>query len=295
MCKKLIKTTLFGGGALLLAGFLIFGKDFHSYAKTAFHDVQSAVKDGVSVDFELRRAKELIQQIEPQILEARREVARAEVELDGLKKEIRGLEDNLDKGQGKIGRLRQMLSESGVENGSAGRLRTVSNVRGHGAFRYEISRLQVERELARTFDLFRSQKELMESKSKLILRQSQILEAARTKLVAVRGEKQRLEDLTTQLEARKRQLDALAASNQQYEFDDSALSKAKAVLDDIKKRLDVKERMIQEGIFFETGVIGTAVEEETRDITSEVDEYFSAKEGVGDAASKALQTADKGR
>ena len=280
MFKKLIKWTAISGLALLIGGFVFFGKGFSSYASTAFEDVRDAVHQNVSVDFELRRAKGLIAKIDPEILEARREVARSEVDLDRLGIQIQNLQANLAKGEHKITRLREYLAEN--PSPVAGEVRSVAyKVESHNHWRAKISRIRYEQELARSFDLYRNQKGMLKSKTELMVRQRQILEASRSKLVAVRSEKQKLEDMVTQLDARKRQLDALAATTHQVDLDDSVLSQAKTVLGEIQKRLDVKEKMIQEGIFMETGMASQSLE--TRDIAREVDDYFTARRPVAEA------------
>ena len=281
MCRKLLKWTAISGLVLAVGGFLFFGKGFTSYASTAFEDIRHAVKDNVSVDFELRRAKSLITKIDPEILEARREVARSEVDLDRLGVGIQNLQANLIKGEEKISRLRNYLAQNPAP-AADGEIRSVAySADSNNHWRAKVSRIRYEQELARSFDLFRNQKALLKSKTELLVRQRQILEASRSKLVAVRSEKQKLEDMITQLEARKRQLDTLAATTHQIDLDDSALSQAKTVLGEIQKRLDVKEKMIQEGLFMETGIASQAVE--SRDITREVDDYFMPRKPVADA------------
>ena len=294
MCRKLLKWTAISGLVLAVGGFLFFGKGFTSYASTAFEDIRHAVKDNVSVDFELRRARSLVTKIDPEILEARREVARSEVDLDRLGVDIQKLQASLTKGEEKIGRLRNYLAQNPAPT-SGGELRSVAwSTESNNHWRAKVSRIQYEQELARSFDMFRNQKALLKSKTELMVRQRQILEASRSKLVAVRAEKQKLEDMITQLEARKRQLDTLAASTHQIALDDSALSQAKTVLGEIQKRLDVKEKMIQEGLFMETGIASPTVE--SRDITREVDEYFMPRKPVADAEGLGnLRTSDTGR
>jgi len=298
MCRKLLKWTAISGLVLAVGGFLFFGKGFTSYASTAFEDIRHAVKDNVSVDFELRRAKSLITKIDPEILDARRDVARSEVDLDRLGVSIQTLQANLIKGEDKISRLRSYLTQNPAQNPAQnpeGGIRSVAyTVDSNTHWRAKVSRIRYEQELARSFDMFRNQKALLKSKTELMVRQRQILEASRTKLVAVRSEKQKLEDMITQLEARKRQLDALAATTHQIDLDDSALSQAKTVLGDIQRRLDVKEKMIQEGLFMETGVASQTLE--TRDITREVDDYFMPRKPVADAHGLGqLKTSDSGR
>ncbi len=300
MFRKLLKWTLISGVTLGVVGFLFFGKGFTSYASTAFNDVRTAVRENVSVDFELRRAKSLIGKIDPEILEARREVARSEVDLDRLGVGIRNLQARLVKGEQRISSLREHLAMiPAMAPAVGGEVRSVSyQVEPENLWRAKVDRIRYEQELARTFDLYRNQKSLLKSKTNLMVRQRQILEASRTKLAAVRSEKQKLEDMVTQLEARKRQLDALAATTHQIDLDDSVLNQAKTVLGDIQKRLDVKEKMIQEGIFMETGIASESLV--SRDITSEVDAYFMPQKPVAGriaprAEARVLQPIESGR
>ena len=79
----------------------------------------------------------------------------------------------------------------------------------------------------------------------------------------------------TRLKTQKRQLDALAASSRTIQLDDTALGRAREVLDEVKNRLDVAQRMLEDELFFEPEGAGGP----RRDIVSEVRRFLSDEGG----------------
>lgn len=263
-CKKLIKWSLLGTAGVVGTGYLVFGKNLTSYVGTAYSDVKEAVVGSVPLDFELRRARQLIKKIDPEIHEARREVARAEVELDAVKGHIRNLKRSISKSEGKMHKHRRFLRGEGEAV-------TVFN----GRRDYGVA--AVKSELIRTFDMYRNQIDLLRSKEATMKRQGQVLDAARKKLLAVRSERNKLVDTVGVLEARKRELDAMAATTKRAgELDTSNLREARRLLNDIKTRLDVSTKIIQEELFLTNGEV--AVADEDRDILKEMEDYFTGEE-----------------
>jgi hypothetical protein len=244
----------------------MFGSKLPSYVSTAFGDMRHAVKSSVPMEFELKRARTLIQKIDPEIKEARRDVARAEVELDNNKSEIRRLDATVAKARVKMQRHRQYLAGEGEA------VPVFDSDSEYGT-------VAVQRELCRTFDMYKNQSSLLTSKKALQKRQQQILKASRTKLIAVRAERNKLMDMVATLDARKRQQDAMAANLQKFDLDTSALSQAKKTIADIKKRLDVSQKIIQEELFLTHGVTVTEpADEDKRDILGEMEDYFSGND-----------------
>ncbi|HHI79846.1 MAG TPA: hypothetical protein ENK02_07675 [Planctomycetes bacterium] len=284
MCKW-VKRLVFLGVLVAGVGYLTFGTSMGSYAKTAFGDLRGKIKKAVPVDFELRRAHGLIREIDPEINSARRDVARAEVELENLEEEIRNLKTAITEGEAKIGRQRKFLAQLPRMNGDSVLTVNISSAGVQLTSKAPLAQ-RVRRDLARTFDLYRNQKELLRSKLTLVSRQRRVLEAARSKLDSVRAERAKLEDMISSLEAKKKQLDAMAAAAKRFDLDTSALGEARKVLADIRKRLDVTKKIIEEDMFL---VTGTPSEEDgpQRDILEEVDRYFGGKQ---ESSAKALKT-----
>ena len=262
-CKKLVKWVVVPTALVAGTGFLFFGRGVTSYVHTAWNDASDAVRGSVPVEFELRRAKTLMQKIDPEIKEARREAIRAQIDLEQLDKQIRVLEATVAKTERKMQRHKTFLQ--GGE--------TVTVFHGNR----EYGTVAVKAELARTFDAYRNLAELLNSKKSVRSRQSKIVTNTKTKLLAVKDERDRLQDAITALDARKRQIDALAAtSSKTTEFDTSSLSEAKKLVAGITRRLDISERMIKEDLYLQTGEEATAVTAD-RDIVTEIDQYLSSR------------------
>ena len=255
---KLVKWTAIGLVGAGATGWFLFGDHMGSYFETATNAVREGVRGKIPIEFELKRAEKLIQAIEPEINDCKRDLARAEVELDHMVNQVGRLERKVGEQQAKLKNGCDIL----------GTAQTAS---------YEFSgqhysRRRVELDLERTFEAFKNNKALLRGKQVLIERQTKAVSAARAKLDAVRAEKARLEHSIATLKAQKVQFDALAAASSRFDLDDSALSKAKEVLTEVKKRLDVAQRMIEDDIFFTEGI--ESEEQPSRDIVKEINAHF---------------------
>lgn len=258
---KFAKWTLIGVVITGVAGWFVFGDRFSSYFSTMAGSVRETMRSQVPVDFELKRAESLIRDIEPQIHGCKREVAQAEVNLENLKADVERLEKSV------------ALSEQKLKHGAAWLdSGAVAEIRLAGR---PVTRQRIEMDLERTFQNHRNNTELLRGKRALILHQERAVLATREKLDAVRSEKSRLEDLVATLKTQKAQIDALAAGSLRFDLDDSALSKAKEVLSDVKNRLDVAQKMIADDMFFAEGVDVRVPSD--RDVVLEIRRYFDSE------------------
>src|SRR3954466_506692 len=105
MVKKAVVGAGLGAGAL----FLVFGTHAPGYVRTAFHKVKHNVKDAVPLPFDIDRAREEIASLEPAIHENIERLARAEVEVIGLDKEIAKIRTNMDTEKKALLTLRESL------------------------------------------------------------------------------------------------------------------------------------------------------------------------------------------
>jgi hypothetical protein len=269
--RKLIKWTFLSTVVIVGAGFF-FLDDPCSYFTTAIHDVRSSVRRKVPLEFELKRARNLIRQIDPQVMDSRRDVARSEVGLEHLQREIQGLRAIVATGEINVRKQRAAIS--------GGQFTPAS-------FRSAYSEVKMRQNLIRSFDLLKSRSRLLKSKESLYTRQVTVLSAAREKLMAIRAEKQNLEDLVTSLDAQKRSNDRMAAAARNFTWDTSPLGKARKLLDSIETRLRVQAKMIQEDLYDVAG-IPEARQDEQRDILKEVDNYID-----GDASDSNTSTREE--
>ena len=67
MIRKAIKYGVVPVVALLLVGGLMFGSDLGSYISSSARSVRESVKDSVPTEFELQRARDLLEQIVPEM------------------------------------------------------------------------------------------------------------------------------------------------------------------------------------------------------------------------------------
>jgi len=262
---KIVKWGVVGVVVVSTAGFILFGSNALNYASTAVGSVKDSVRGQIPIEFELKRAENLIQDIGPQIMQCKRDVALQEVQLDNLTADVARLERVVARAERKLKVGADMLAG------------------GEGQSSYELaggvySRERVEIDLERTFDAFRQNGSLLESKRALIERQTRAVAAARSKLDAVRAEEARLVGLVGQLKTQKAQVDALKASSRGFALDDSALGQAKEVLAQVKERLDVAQKMLADDMFFQDGIAMDAGP--TRDIITEIQHHFRGGEQV---------------
>lgn len=257
MIRKSFRILFVGGAALAVLGYVLFGGAFPSYFGTAVDTARAAVADHVPVDLEIRRAEGLIRQVDPQIEACKRDLARAEVELEDLQQSVQRLEQCVAAEEQKL--------KLGAERLRGG---AVLAVAADGA---ELRRVQAA--LERRKDGYVNDAAMLKTRRTLIERQQQAVAAARQRLDAVRIERGALDDQLQALRTQKLQLDALGATSRRFELDDSALGRAKEALAGVKKRLDVAQRVLENDLAF----AGEPAADPSpgRDVVKEIDELFA--------------------
>lgn len=273
MIGKTIKLVILSGAVLGGAGFLLLGTAFPSYVATAASSVREGVVGQIPIDLEIKRAEHLIQQIDPQIDTCKRDLARAEVELEELQRSVQRLEQAVDQEEKKLKVGARMLSGDGSAQ--------VQLAADFG------SRRRVEAELCRTKDSYVNNSAILKSKKALIERQSKAVDAAQQRLYAVRSEREALADQVRALKTQQQQVDALAANSSRFDLDSTALSQAKEVISAVRKRLDVAQRMLENDMVFQGGD-AIEVGAEHRDVVQEIHELFRAEQAGAPAAPAAM-------
>src|SRR5687767_2599722 len=140
MICKLLKYGVISVPGVALVGGVVFGTDLVSYVTSGSRQFRSAVKDNVPIEFELARARDLVDDIVPEMQANVRLVAQQEVEIATLRDEIAGAREALAGERAKLTKLRNCLSTNDV-----------SFSIGDATY----TRDEVGRELARRFDLVR--------------------------------------------------------------------------------------------------------------------------------------------
>lgn len=262
MVGKVIKYGAIGTGGACLLGLLVFGGDLFSYVSSSVNSARSAVKESVPIDFELRRAHDLLENVIPEMQANVRLIAQEEVEVANLKQDIQQSDLALAAERGRIEKLSGMLN---VEQASY----------TFGERKY--SRDDVKDDLARRFDRFKEAQQIQDGKRHLLTSREKSLSAAMQQLDKTRSQKVVLEDKIAALEAQHRLVKAASAGSQ-FKVDNSKLAQTDKLISDIKKRLDVAERVLSHEARFVQPIEVDTVSE--KDLLSQVNEYFTKDASV---------------
>lgn len=226
---RLIKYGFLGMMTIAAAGFLVFGSQLPSYLATTGTTAQQAIQNAVPVEFELKRAKQLIEEILPDLQSQIRMIAQEEVEIASLEKEILQSEKTLDSDRQVLAALRQDMS-----------IQTV-------AYRPNdpnSDRHRMTTKLAQRFSKFKQGELTLASKHRLLEKRQEGLNAALTLLDKMRDRKAELELKVEGLAAQHRLVQASALETGSS-FDSNRLADADQLLNSIETRLEVAERVLQ--------------------------------------------------
>jgi chromosome segregation ATPase len=261
MILRWVKWGVMGTVGLGLLGGMLFGKDIVSYAKSSAKGVRTAVKDSVPIEFELRRARDLLEEIIPEMQANIRRIAEDEVEVASLKGEIAKNQESLNDEQSKIKTLRVALEQPRAQYAFAGK---------------KFSHDEVKLDLASRFERFKESEVVLASKVRLLSQREKSLDGARQLLAKTSSEKRILENRIEALASQYRLVKA-ASVGSNLQMDNSKLAQTEKLIAQIQKRLDVAERVLaHESAFVESIPVDTVVE---TDLVAQIDEYFDAHKG----------------
>jgi len=262
----MIKKAVLGATLSAAALYMAFGTSAPSYVRTAFHRVRHNAQDAVPPQFEIERARGEIANLEPAIRDNIEALARAEVDVEHLDREIVAVRGNLATETKAMLALRESL-ESGD-----------FRLAGHGHVNYTAE--EVKGELARRLDHYRNVKQILEEKEATLKARQKAVVAARKQLMEMAAQKQALSTKLEGIEAKLKMIEATRASNE-FDFDGSALARAKQSVAELEKRLEVLDRKAEmEGRFTDAGIPLNL--EPGRDVVKEIDEEFGAASAKGD-------------
>lgn len=258
----MLKKTLFGLIAVGLLGTFVFGRDAASYLRTGCKNVRNAVKSEVPLEFEIARARTLVDQLVPDIRNCMHAIAEQQVDVEYRQAALAQKEAGLVKQKEAILTLRSDLASGKV------------------AFTYasqSFTSQEVSRDLAHRFERYKSAEEILAGDRTILQARRQTLVANNEKLDSMLKAKKELEVKLEQLQARVQTVRAAEAVSA-VTIDDSNLNRARDLIADLNKQLDVKKRLIDT----ETKLTGLIPVEEssqvaTPDLGSQIDAYFGSE------------------
>lgn len=277
VCSMIKKAVL---GAALSAGamYLVFGTSAPSYVRTAFHKFRHDAKSAVPVQFEIDRARQEIANLEPAIKDNIEVLARAEVDVEYLNREIASTQANLANEKKAMLALRESLQTGDFR------------LAGHGHVRYTED--EVKGDLARRLDRYRNVNKILEEKEATLKAREKSVIAARKLLMEMAAQKQTLLTKLEKIEAHLKMIEATRATNE-FDFDDSALARAKQSVSELEKRLEVLDRKAEmEGRFVDSGNLPVGLEPD-RDVVREIDDEFGTPAAAPKADNGSVPAKDK--
>ena len=278
MITKWLKIGVIGTAGFCLLGGLFFGKDLASYVRSSARGMRTVVKGSVPIEFELRRARDLLEDIIPEMRVNIQLIAQEEVEVAALKAELARGEESLGEERERVQTLRASLQRHQASYRFGGR---------------EYSHTDVKADLAGRFERLREGELVLASKARLLVSRENSLNAAMQLLEKTRGEKRILENKIEALASQHRLVKA-AAVGSKIHVDNSKLAQTEKLIAQIQKRLNVAERVLaHESRFVESIPVDSIVEE---DLVAQVDEYFetrNSEESGENAALVAIATGEE--
>jgi len=260
MVCSIVKKAILGAALSAGALYFAFGTSAPSYVRTALCWGRHSAKNAVPVQFDIERARGEIANLEPAIRNNIEALARAEVDVEHLDREIVAVRDNLAGEKKTILAMRQSL-ESGD-----------FRLAGHG--RYQYTAEEVKSDLVRRLDHFKRVTRILDEKEATLKARQKAVIAARKQLTVMAAQKQMLLTKLEGIEAQLKMIEATKATNE-FDFDDSSLARAKQSVSDLEKRLEVLARTAEmEGQFIDSDIPVSV--EPGRDVVKEIDEQFGA-------------------
>jgi predicted nucleic acid-binding Zn-ribbon protein len=255
----MIKKTIIATAAVLLAGVLLFGRNTIGYIRTSLGYVHDTVENSVPVGFEIDHARHMIQDLAPEVRKNMHVIAKEEVEVQRLEEQIANSEAKLVKEKEQILRLKTDLA-------------TAKDSYSYGGRNY--SAAEVRTDLANRFDRYKTGEATLNSLKQVHDARLKSLAAARQKLDGMLAQKRQLQVDVENLEARN-QMVAAAQTTSNYQFDDSQLGRVKELVQNVKTRLDVTEKLVGA----ETEFQGEIPLDKTtpQNIVDQVGDYFGDK------------------
>jgi len=265
MLKKMI---LVGGAATLLSG-VSLGTPLWSYARCATNWLTDSASDAVPLEWELKRARQMIEDLQPEIAKNAKQIAREKIEVAKLERQVEQCDEALAKTQSDIERLSADLRSGGTSYSYAGKTYTA---------------VAVKEDLNNRFNRFKTRRETVEKLQQMLTAREASLRSAADRMDAMLAAKSQLEVEVENLQARMGAL-RVAQTSSELSLDDSQLSQTRQLLDEIATRIDVEE----ETVAIDTQYFGEIDLEEpaSEDLLNEISLYFN-KSNSNDAVSTSV-------
>ena len=264
MLKKLFKSSFLLCLGVFLVAALLFGPHAFEYFTGTVRHIQRGVANNVPIEFELERARDMLEEIIPEMHANVKLISQEEVEIAALKTEIDSTVKPMAMEREAIENLNQQLC-----------LHKASyQVGGH-----QFTRQELTDDLANRFERFKESEMIKQSKEKMLkIRESSLANAIKN-LENTKKNKQLLQNKIASLESKYRLIQASSVGTE-YSIDNSKLSQTEKLISQINKRLDVAERVLaNEGRFLENKTTANITVEDAvneQELIGQIRDYFNS-------------------
>jgi predicted nucleic acid-binding Zn-ribbon protein len=260
----MLKKALIVLGVLLVGGWLWAKTDVWSYAKTAWHEGRAYVKKQVPLDFEIKRAREMIASLNQEEDKLISVMAKQMVAIEGLEKEI-------ERDRGHLARQKDEIQAKNDELKSGQAVLVSDGI--------ELGRDVFVFSLEKQFNNFVANESAAEAKTKTLDYHKQSLAGAKEQLDAVRSQKHELQARLDLAEVELQNVKAAQARSRcVVKFDDSQLAKVKELVDEIET--NIREQKYELKLRDNQRTVTTTPTRSTRspsNLAKDIDSHFGAK------------------
>ncbi len=264
MIKKIL---IIGGGAALVSMVLV-GRDAMSYVRTSFGYVSDAASEAVPIEFQIDRARNMIQDLVTEVRKNMHIIAKEEVEVQRLDEQIGESESRMAKDKDQLMRLKDDASSGQAKFVYAGRSYTLDEVRN---------------DLTNRFERYKTGEATLASLKEIRNARQKSLVAAQQKLEGMLASRRQLQVEVENLEARL-QMIAAAKATSNYQFDDSRLGRVKELVSNLKSRLEVAEKLVNAEVYYQDEIPLDKASPEN--IVEQVTEHFAPQTTPADSVEK---------
>lgn len=266
----MLRKVFLAAGAMAVLSGLSLMTPLWSYGRCAADWMKQSASDAIPLEWEIKRARQMIGDLQPEIAKNAKQIAREKVELARLQRQAKQCGDSLEKTQSDIERLSADLRS------------------GHSQYTYAnhtYTSAEVRDDLSTRFDRFKTRSETHAKLQQMVAAREASLRSAGKRMDAMLAAKSQLEVEIENLQARTSSL-RVAQTASELNLDDSQLARTRDLLDEIASRLEVEE----ETATADTRRIGeiNLDEPSNEDLLDQISSYLNRDEKNAGGGSRSL-------
>jgi len=264
---KWTKRGLLVATATGVLGFVVLGTQFPSYVTSACGFVSDQVKENVPVELEIKRGRDLLAKLGPEIRKDVKQLAYDEVEVDRLARAVDAHDARVGKERAKLAKVRSLLDTEKT---------SYISISGR-----EFSRQEVLVELERSHQRLQDAEEVLTSKKRHLDARRAALAANIKKLSTKRKLKDQLAAKIDTLESEHSRLKA-EVEGSGSSIDTSSVAQVQNLIGDLEKRLEVTRKVMEHEARFPEGLPLDEIVDE-KSVLDKIDSYLEDKTPTDDS------------